>query len=109
MDWSEEVANHREGREGVAASALARWGTPTPVPATLTQGNKRMAVCSRRPARQARPKVLPMPTGFAAASALELILAAIARAEQRTEERFRTLAAEAEEREKRIHAKLLAY
>ena len=57
MDWSEEEPT----------PTPARWGTPTLVPVTLTQGNKRM-VGSLRPAGQARPKVLPMPTGFAAAS-----------------------------------------
>jgi len=72
-----------EGMEGLATPA--RWTTPTPVPVTPTKGSKRMAVGTRRPIRHSRPARL-MPVGFAAASALDQILAAIAGMERKMEE-----------------------
>jgi len=84
-DWAEEVANEVE-MAGVAGSERlttttptpARWPSATPVPVAPTKGNKRMAMGMPRPNRHTRLAVRPMPAGFAAALALEQILAAIA-------------------------------
>ena len=120
----------------------ARWQTPTPVPVTPTtvpvtptRGNKRMVMGTPRPTRQYRPPRLTgtarsATVGFAAASALEQILAAIAGVERGLEERTAALEArmtevmaamtadadgraavaraDAEERERRTRAGLLA-
>jgi len=135
-DWAEEVATHEEEMEEAAIDeesettptpAPARWpGMPRPVPVTPTKGSKRMAMGTPRPTRQYRPVARPMPVGFAAASALEQILAAIAGVERRMEEKVTVLEArmmegmgalatdgerllaDTEEREKRLAARLLA-
>jgi len=104
------------------------------VPVTPTKGSKRMAMGTPRPSRLRWPVARPMPAGFAAASALEQILAAIAGLERKMEEKVGALEArmmvgmgalaagegerevrmaarlitDAEEREKRLTAKLLA-
>jgi len=125
-EWAEEVANEVE-MAGVAGSERsttptptpARWPSATPVPVTLTKGNKRMAIGTPRPNRHTRPAVRPMPAGFAAASALEQILAAIAGVEQKMEEKVTALearmmegmgalAADEHEREARVAARLMA-
>jgi len=138
VDWAEVVANEVE-MEGVVDSERSRipsptptrWGstapvvpkgctTPTPVLVTPTKGSKRMAMGTPRPNRLRRP-VLERPTliGFAAASALEQILAAVARVEKKMEEKVAaleaqmmegigSLAAEENEREVRMAAGLLA-
>jgi len=113
-DWAEEMATQSEDEmEGVAAPdrsttptpSPARWGsvtpapseahgTPRPVPVTQTKGSKRMAVGTPR---RVRPRTWtaarPMPTGFAAASALEQILAAIPGVERKMEEKVTALEA----------------
>jgi len=125
-DWAEEVANEVE-MAGVAGSERsttptptpARWPSATPVPVTPTKGNKRMAMGTPRPNRHTRPALRPMPAGFAAASALEQILAAIAGVEQKMEEKVTALearmmegmgalAADENEREARVAARLMA-
>jgi len=138
VDWAEAVANEVE-MEGVVDSERSRtpsptptrWGstspaapkgrtTPTPVLVTPTKGSKRMAMGTPRPKRLCRP-VLARPAliGFAAASALEQILAAAARVEKKMEEKVTaleaqmmegigSLAAEENEREVRMAAGLLA-
>jgi len=151
VDWAEEMANQSEAEMGgvedpdrstTLTPTPARWGSatpaasmPRPVAVTPTKGSKRMAVGTPR---RARPRTWaaawPMPAGFAAASALEQILVAIAGAERRMEEKVTALEAQmmegmgarganenerevraaarllahAEEREKRLALKLLA-
>jgi len=138
VDWAEAVANEVE-MEGVVDSERsrtpsptpARWGstapaapkggtTPTPVLVTPTKGSKRMAMGTPRPNRLRRPVLARLaPIGFAAASALEEILAAVARVEKKMEEKVAvletwmmegigSLAAEENEREVRMAAGLLA-
>jgi len=152
VDWAEVVANEVE-MEGVVDSERsrtpsptpARWWsaapaapkgrtTPTPVLVTPTKGSKRMAMRTPRPNRLRRPALAhPTPIGFAAASALEQILAAVARVEKKMEEKVAALEArmmdgigvlaaenerevrmaagllaDAEQREKRLAMKLLA-
>jgi hypothetical protein len=132
-DWAEEMVNQSEDEmEGVAGPdktttptpTPARWATPTPVPVTPTKGSKRMAMGTPRPVRQSRPlaRVRPMPTGFAAASALEQILAAIGALEKRTSAmevaaearheqvglKLRDMVTTAEKRKKELGSKLLA-
>jgi hypothetical protein len=100
-DWAEEVANEEEMQEADERATImtptpARWpGTPRPrpVPVTPTKGSKRMAMGTPRPTRQYRPAARPMPAGFAAASALDQILAAIAGVERRMEEKVAALEA----------------
>jgi len=135
-DWAEEMANQSEAEMGgvedpdrstTPTPSPARWGSGTPasstpraVPVTPTNGSKRMAVGTPR---RARPRTWtaarPMPAGFAAASALEQILAAIAGAERKMEEKVTALearitegmgarAADENEREVRAAARLLA-
>jgi len=95
----------------------ARWASETPVPVTPTKGNKRMAVGIPKATRHCLP-VRPMPVGFAAASALEQMMVAIAGVERKMEERITALAARMMEgmealamngksREGRITARLL--
>jgi len=129
--WAEESANEVE-MGGVAGQERkttpnptpARWGSTArrPVPVTPTKGSKRMAMGTPRPrpTRHYRPANLrPMPIGFAAASALEQTLAAIAGVEQKMEEKVAVLkgrmmegmgvlAADENEREARTVARLLA-
>jgi len=125
-DWAVEVANEVEmasvvGSERAATPTPtpARWPSATPVPVTPTKGNKRMAMGTPRPNRHTRPAVCPMPAGFAAASALEQILAAIAGVERKMEEKVTALearmmegmgalAADENEREARVVARLMA-
>jgi len=143
-DWVEEVANDEmEGVAGPDRSAtltptLAGWGSallvppavrtaPMPVPVTPTRGSKRMAMGTPRPTRHYQPVVRPGP---AANSVLKQILAAVAWAERKMEEKVvalegrmmegmaaiaananegsAKLLADAEEREKRLAVKLLA-
>ena len=153
VDWAEAVANEVE-MEGVVDSERsrtpsptpARCGstapaapkvrtTPTPVLVTLTKGSKRMAMGTPRPNRL-RWQVLACPAlnRFAAALALEQILAALARMEKKMEKKVAALEArmmegigslaagenerevrmavgllaDAEQREKRLAVKLLA-
>jgi len=76
-DRAEEVANEVD-MEGMAACEKPATPTPaertraTPVPVTLTKGNKRMAVGTPKVTRHRTMRL--MPVGFAAASALEQIL-----------------------------------
>jgi len=108
-DWVEEVADEVE-MVGVTSSERsttptptpARWPSVTPVPVTPTKGNKRMAMGTPRPNRHTRPAARPipagfvarlMPAGFAAASALEQILVAIAGVERKMEEKVAALEA----------------
>jgi len=140
-EWAEEVADEVEmggtvdsERLRTASPTSARWQIPTPVLVTPTKGSKRMAMGTLRPSQLCRPVARPMPTGFAAASVLEQILAAIAGLERKMEEKVGALEArmivgmgvlvagkgerevrmaarlitDAEEREKRLTAKLLA-
>jgi len=127
LDWAEEVTNE-VAMQGVAGSERpatptptpARWTSATPVPVTPTKGNKRMAMGTPRPIRRSlRPAVRLMPASFAAASALEQILAAIAGVERKMEEKVAALeprkregmgALDADEnvREERVAARLLA-
>ena len=138
VDWAEAVANEVE-MEGVVDSERsrtpsptpARWGstapaapkgrtTPTPVLVTPTKGSKRMALGSPKPGRHYRSRAArPAPIGFAAQSALEQILGAVAGMEKKMEEKVAGLearmmegmgarAAEEEEREKRVAVRLLA-
>jgi len=105
----------------------ARWesGTPAPsaprpVPVTPTKGSKRMAVGTPRRARPcAWAAARLMTAGFAAAAALEQILAPITGAEQRMEEKVSALeawmaegreaqAADENERKVRAATRLLA-
>jgi len=122
--WADEMANEVDmermaGDEGstTPTPTPARWASATPVPVTPTKGNKRMAVGTPKATRRRLP-VRPMPVGFAAASALEQILAAIAGVEQKMEERITALAArmmegmealamDGKSREGRITARLL--
>ena len=124
-DCAEEVANEVEmaGVAGYERSMTltptpARWPSATPVPVTPTKGNKQMAMGTPRPNRHTRPAVRPMPTGFAAASVLEQILAAIAGVEQKMEEKVTALevqmmegmgalTADENEREARVAARLM--
>jgi len=124
-EWAEEVANEVE-MAGVAGSERSTTLTPTParlpsetpVPVTPTKGKKRMAMGTPRPNRHTRPAVRPMPAGFAAALALEQILAAIAGVEQKMEKKvmalearmmegMEALAADENEREARVAARLM--
>jgi len=134
VDWAEEMANQSEteiegmedpDRSTTPTPTPARWGSrssnaPRPVLVTSTKGSKRMAVGTPR---RARPRTWaaarPMPAGFAAASALEQILAAITGAEWRMEEKVSVLearmmegrearAANKNESEVRAAARLLA-
>jgi hypothetical protein len=139
-DWAEEMSNQSgDEMEGVAGPdrpetptppTPARWVTPTPVPVTPTKGKKRMAVGTPRPVRFGRAGGKAPPVGFAAASAMEQILAAVAGVERKLEEKARALeermmggmaamtadadnrvarlVADAEERERRLAVKLLA-
>ena len=77
------------------------------MPVTPTKGSKRMAVGTPGRADSRAHAQACTPVGFAAASALEQILAAIAGVERKLDARFAALAADAEEREKRIAAKFL--
>jgi hypothetical protein len=118
-DWAEEVANQSgdgmEGMEGMDRSMTAtptptpaRRTTPTPVPVTPTKGKKRIAVSTPRPVRFGRHGARAVPVGFAAASALEQILAAVAEVERKADARLAMAMADTEEREKRLAVKLLA-
>jgi len=140
-ELAKEVANEVEmggtadsERSRTASPTPACWQIPTPVPVTPTKGSKRMVMGTPRPSRLRRPVVCLMPTRFAAALALEQILAAIAGLERKMEEKVSALEArmmvgmgalvagkgerevrmaarlimDAEEREKRLTAKLLA-
>jgi len=151
VDWAEEMANQSAAemrgmedpdRLTTPTPTPARWGsgtptssTPRPVPVTPIKGSKRMAVGTPRRARSRTwAAARPIPAGFAAASALEQILAAIAGVERKMEEKVTALEArvmegmgawvanenerevrvatrllaDAEEREKRLAVKLLA-
>jgi hypothetical protein len=153
-DWAEEVASQGgDAMEGVTGPdrsptpptptpTPAKWGgatrtpeenrtAPVPVPVTPTKGSKRMAMGTPRPTRRYRPAARPIPVGFAAASALEQILAAIAGVERKMEGKIEALKevmmegmtamvadadsraaammADAEEREKRLAVRLLAF
>jgi len=134
FDWADEMANQSKAemggvehpdRSNTPTHTPARWGSgsakaPRPVPVTPTKGSKRRAVgtprCTR-PRTWAAARL--MPAGFAAASALEQILAAITGAERRMEENLSALearmmegrearAAGENEREERVAARLLA-
>jgi hypothetical protein len=118
-DWAEEVANQSgDGMEGMAGMDRsmtvtptpppAKRTTPTPVPVTPTKGTKRMAVSTPRRVRFGRHGARAVPVGFAAASALEQILAAVAEVERKADARLAMAMADAEEREKRLGVKLLA-
>jgi len=120
-EWAEEMADQSVGERPTTSTPTptpVRWLTPTAVPVTPTKGNKRMAVGTPAPKRGRRP-MRPAPIGFAAASALEQILGAVARVEKKMEEKVAALearivagicarAAEVEEREKRLAVRLLA-
>jgi len=120
-DWAEEVANQEEEERATTPMPTpARWATPTSAPVTPTKGSKRMALGTPKPGRHYRSRAArPAPIGFAAQSALEQILGAVARLEKKMEEKVAGLevrmmegmgarAAEEEEREKRAAARLLA-
>jgi hypothetical protein len=130
-DWAEEMSQSGDEMEGVAGPDRpetptppmpARWATPTPAPVTPTKGKKRMAVGTPRPMKTLRPGTRlasrPGLVGFAAQSALECILSAIARVEKRVEdaaagndarlvEGIQAVVAEAEAREARLMTRLL--
>ena len=119
-DWAEEVANQEEEERATTPTPTpACWATPTAAPVTPTKGSKRMALGTPKPGRRFRLLAArPAPIGFAAQSALEQILGAVARMEKKMEEKVAGLearmikgmgarAAEEEEREKRA-ARLLA-
>jgi len=136
VDWAEEMANQSKAEMGgmedpdrstTLTPTPARWGSgtpvtsmPRPVPVTPTKGSKRMAVGTpRRAWPRTWAAARPMPAGFAAASALEQILVAIAEAERRMEEKVTALeawmmegmgalGADKNEREVRAAARLLA-
>jgi len=136
VDWAEEMANQSEAemggvedpdRSATQTPTPARWGSgtpaasmPRPVVVTPTKGSKRMAVGTPSGAwPRTWAAARPMPAGFAAASALEQILVAIARAEQRMEEKVTALevrmmegmgarGADENDREVRAAARLLA-
>jgi len=136
VDWAEEIANQSEAEMGgvenpdrstTPTPTPARWGSGTsaasmlrPVPVTPTKGSKRMVVGTpRRVWPRTWAAVRLMPAGFAAASALEQILVAIAGAERRMEEKVTVLeawmmeglgarGADENEREVRVAAGLLA-
>jgi len=121
VDWAEEVANQEEEeRAATPTPTPARWATPTPAPVTPTKGSKRMALGTPKPGRHYRSRAArPAPIGFAAQSALEQILGAVAGMEKKMEEKVAGLearmmegmgarAAEEEEREKRAAVRLLA-
>jgi len=93
------------------------WQSATPVLVTTTKGNKQMAVGT--PKATGRRPALLTPVGFAAASALEQILAAIVGAERKMEAKvavlkakmmkgMNALAADAERRKVRPSVRLLA-
>ena len=114
-DWAEEMANQSEGGMGGVAGAdrsttqtltptPARWASATPAPITPTKDNKRMAVSTPRPTRH-RTAALPIPVGFAAASALEQILAAIAGLRSHMIEGLSAAVTDANEREERMAAR----
>ena len=137
-DCAEEVVNEVE-MESVADSQRSRTPSPTParwgsrmpvppggrttltlVPVTPTKGSKRMAMGTLRPkSHLCLVFVCAAPIGLAAASALEQIIAAIARGEKKMEEKVAALevqmmegmgalAADENEREVRMAARLLA-
>jgi len=134
VDWAEEMANQSEAEMGgvedpdrstTPTPTPARWGSGSanalrPVPVTPTKGSERMAVGTPRRTRpHTWAAARPMPAGFAAASALEQIQAAITGVEWRMEEKVSALeaqmtegrearAADENEREVRAAARLLA-
>jgi len=140
-DWADEVANEIEmggavdcERSRTTSPTPARWQILTPVLVTPTKGSKRMVIGTPQSSWLSRPVARPMPAGFAAASPLEQILAAIAGLERKMEEKVGALEVRmmvgtgalvagegerevrkaarlimnAEEREKRLTVKLLA-
>jgi len=118
--WAEEMANQEEEERATTPTPTpARWATPTPAPVTPTKGSKRMALGTPKPGRHYRSLAAqPAPIGFAAQSALEQILGAVARMEKKMEEKMGVLeermaaamgerAAQEDEREGRAAAWLL--